>query len=120
MKCIIKYLSVTPVEQHKGYGSGLFKTAQNYIFEHGVTDIVLNSSADATGFWEKMGFEFAAGQMHKTVMGLEGIEVPEEINSVPVRVVTADELPGDEDHLFAWYRKSDGAAVAKLRLTFIA
>lgn len=119
MYCLIKSLGVTPAERGKGYGTLLFKRVRSYIAERGVSKIILEADPDAVVFWEKMGFSRSGDLFESIIIQQEHVHIPEELNEVPVRVVPSDHEPGTEDHLFAWYRKSDGAAVAKIRITFL-
>lgn len=131
MRCYIKSISVRRDERSKGYGTAIFQTIENYLADKGVDTIFLTYTDESRGFWEAMGFrpqqkaETDRKILHKdSLMEKERVtrakvDVPNELFAVDVRVVPIDSDPGEYDHLFAWYRKSDGAAVAKARVTFI-
>lgn len=123
--CFFKYLIIAPTEEGRGYDLGLYRCVEKYLIEQGVTEVTLNK-VTRVPMWKTLGFRSTTSNQNEAgvnwVGSMEGRTPqydgpPRGIVEVPVRIVVSDDDPSSEDHLFAWYRADNGAAVAKGRLT---
>ena len=110
-------ISVTPTEQNKGYGTALVLRLINYLILLKVVNIAAENVI-APGFFESLGFSPTTNEKYWIKEGIEpnANGVPGELFETDIRIVRDDYWPDRANHLIAWYRKSDGAAVAKVRI----